>query len=88
MTLTGEYLVERMNDRERALAERVESVLPILKEKAIEVDRSGEFCTDHIATLSEAGLLGLVVPENYGGLGGGLRDLAAATFALGSARAL
>lgn len=85
MTLTGEYLVERMTDRERALAERVEAVLPTLKENAVAVDRDGEFCKDHITTLSEAGLLGLAVPRSYGGLGGGLRDLAAATFALGSA---
>ena len=30
------------------------------------------------------GLLGLVVPEEYGGLGGGLRDLAATTYTLGT----
>jgi alkylation response protein AidB-like acyl-CoA dehydrogenase len=85
MKLTGEYLVERMSDDERARAELVEGILPKLREQAIEVDRSGEFCVDHIATLSEAGLLGLIIPVEYGGLGGGLRDLAAATFAIGSA---
>lgn len=85
MPLTGEILVENMSPEERARAERVESVLPQLRESAVQVDRSGEFNTDHITTLSEAGLLGLVVPTEYGGLGGGLRDLCAATFALGTA---
>jgi len=85
MKLTGEYLVERMTADERARAERVEAILPKLREQAVEVDRSGEFCSDHVQTLSEAGLLGLIIPEAYGGLGGSLRDLAAATFAIGSA---
>jgi alkylation response protein AidB-like acyl-CoA dehydrogenase len=38
-----------------------------------------------VALLREAGLLGLVVPAEHGGLGGGLRDLAAATYAMGTA---
>ncbi len=85
MKLTGEHLVERMRDAERERAERVEAILPQIREQAVEVDRSGEFCRDHVRTLSEAGLLGLIIPEEYGGLGGGLRDLAATTFAIGSA---
>ena len=84
MKLTGEHLVERMTDGERERAARVEAVLPSLRDQAIDVDRSGAFCTDHVATLSESGLLGLIIPQEYGGLGGGLRDLAAATFAMGS----
>lgn len=85
MEFTGQRFVERMTDAEKARAERVESVLPALREAAAEVDTSGEFHRPHVRTLSEAGLLGLIVPEAYGGLGGGLRDLAAATFAMGTA---
>ena len=85
MKLTGEYLVERMSSEERERAEHVEAVLPELRAQAVEVDRSGEFCLDHVKTLSDAGLLGLIIPEAYGGMGGSLRDLAAATFAIGSA---
>ena len=85
MKLTGEYLVERMSAAERGRAECVEAVLPPIRERAREVDRGGEFCRGHVKTLGDAGLLGLVVPEAYGGMGGSLRDLAAATFALGSA---
>ena len=85
MKLTGEHFVERMTDSERDRAERVEQILPQLSAAAIAVDRDGEFCTDHVASLADAGLLGLIIPEAYGGMGGGLRDMAATTFAMGSA---
>ena len=85
MSLTGELLVEDMTDAERARAQRVEEILPTLREAAEEADLRAEFQTTHIKTLSEAGLLGLIVPEEYGGLGGTLRDLAATTFAMGTA---
>ncbi len=78
-------LLDRMTDRERAIAERVESVLPALREAAVRADAEGVFPREHVATLRDAGLLGLIVPETYGGLGGGLRDLCGATFALASA---
>ncbi|GMG86306.1 acyl-CoA dehydrogenase family protein [Biformimicrobium ophioploci] len=85
MKLTGEILLEDMNDAERARAELVEQVLPALREAAREVDASAQFHMPHVQRFSEAGLLGLVIPTAYGGLGGGLRDLAAACFAIGSA---
>ncbi|MEH6551603.1 MAG: acyl-CoA dehydrogenase family protein [Pseudomonadales bacterium] len=85
MTLTGEILVERMSAEEQHRAELVESILPSLREHALAVDKSGEFHKPHVKTLSDKGLLGLMVPTEYGGLGGGLRDLVAATFALGTA---
>ena len=83
--LTAASLVERMTPEEQARAERVESVLPALREHARAVDAEGRFEPSHVRTLSEAGLLGLIVPEAYGGLGGSLRDLAGATFAMGTA---
>ena len=83
--LTAQYLIEDMSPQERQRAERVESVLPKLREMAAEVDARGEFHVPHVKTLSKAGLLGLVVPEAFGGMGGGLRDLCAATFAIASA---
>ena len=79
---TGELLVEDMTEAERARALRVDQVLPALAERAEEADRSGEFPLEHVSTISGAGLLGLTVPVSYGGLGGGLRDLSAATFAM------
>ena len=68
---------------ERAL--RVDRVLPALAVRATEADLAGEFPLEHVRTISEAGLLGLTVPTEYGGLGGGLRDLSAATFAMATA---
>jgi alkylation response protein AidB-like acyl-CoA dehydrogenase len=82
---TGEILIEKMSNEERERAAIVESVLPALREHAHEVDQAGEFHMPHVQTLSEKGLLGLMVPKEYGGLGGGLRDLCAATFAMGTA---
>jgi len=83
--LTAERFIEDLTPAERSRAARVESVLPALRDAAVEADRLGEFPLDHVKTLSEAGLLGLVVPEEYGGLGGGLRDLVGATYAMGTA---
>lgn len=82
--LTAEYLLDDLTDAERARAERVESILPTLAERAGKMDHDGYLDPENIKTLSDAGLLGLVVPEEYGGLGGGLRDWAAACFAIGS----
>ena len=83
--LTAEYLLPDLTAAERERAERVESVLGTLRDAATDADACGEFPPGHAKTLAEAGLLGLVVPVEYGGLGGGLRDLAAATYALGTA---
>lgn len=83
--LTVEALIDDLSPAERERAERVESVLPALRDAAVEADRSGEFPLEHVKTLSEAGLLGLAVPEEYGGLGGGLRDIVGACFAMGTA---
>jgi alkylation response protein AidB-like acyl-CoA dehydrogenase len=85
MTFTGEIIVEDMTAPEKARAAKVEAILPILRDAAGKVDNEGAFELNHIKTLSDAGLLGLVVPEAYGGLGGNLRDLCAATFAMGTA---
>ena len=85
MTSTGEILIERMSEDEKARAAIVESILPELREHAHAVDQAGEFYMPHVETLSKKGLLGLMVPREYGGLGGGLRDLCAATFAMGTA---
>jgi len=42
---------------------------------AARVDREARFPATNVARLREAGLLGLTVPERYGGLGGGLLDV-------------
>ncbi|WP_254205265.1 acyl-CoA dehydrogenase family protein [Nocardia alni] len=83
--MIGEQLVEDMSGEERERAQRVDAILPALREAAEEADRTATFPVSHVRLLREAGLLGLVVPQEFGGLGGTLRDLAAATFAMGTA---
>ena len=56
-----------------------------MRNRAVKADQCGEFPIENIKLLSESGLLGLMVPEEFGGLGGTLRDLAGACFAMGSA---
>jgi alkylation response protein AidB-like acyl-CoA dehydrogenase len=82
--LTAEYLLPDLTEAERARAERVESILPQIAAAAEEADVTAAFPAGHVKLLADAGLLGLVVPTEYGGLGGGLRDLAATTYALGT----
>ncbi|MET7880858.1 acyl-CoA dehydrogenase family protein [Micromonospora profundi] len=82
---TGGRLIDDLTPAEQDRAARVEKVLPALRAAAAQADADGVFPAAHVALLRDAGLLGLVVPQEYGGLGGGLRDLAAATFAMGSA---
>ena len=83
-TLTAELLIDDLTPAERARMERVEEILPVLRERATAMDHDGFLDPANVRTLSDAGLLGLVVPEEYGGLGGGLRDWAAAAFAMGT----
>jgi alkylation response protein AidB-like acyl-CoA dehydrogenase len=84
-SLTGARLVEDMTLRERENAQRVERVLSVLRANAERADRDAQFQMENLAAIRESGLLGLIVPERYGGLGGSLRDLCAATFAMGTA---
>ena len=82
--LTAEYLVEDYSDQEREILQRVEDVLPVLAERSGPMDKEGYLDPANVKTLSDAGLLGLVVPEEYGGLGGDLRVWAGACFAIGT----
>ena len=83
--LVGEQFVERMSTAEKERAALVHNLLPQIRENAAEASASGQLPASNIQLLRDAGLFGLVVPEKYGGLGGTLRDLAAATYAIGTA---
>ena len=82
---TAESFIEDLNPAEKARAALVDAILPTLRERALAADRDGAFNHDNLALFREHNLTGLVIPQEFGGLGGGLRDLAAATFALGTA---
>jgi butyryl-CoA dehydrogenase len=49
-----------------------------LEPKAAELDKTGEFPTENIKKLAELGLMGMVVPEKYGGAGFDFVSLAVA----------
>jgi alkylation response protein AidB-like acyl-CoA dehydrogenase len=83
--LVVERLLENMTDAERERAAVIESVLPVLRENAGQADAEGKFPEANAKAIAESGLLGLVVPKEYGGMGGTLRDLTAATYAFGTA---
>ena len=82
--LTAEHLIEDYSAEERPLLERVESVLPALEARSAAMDQDSFLSLENVETLREAGLLGLVVPRAYGGLGGNLRVWAGACFAIGT----
>jgi len=56
--------------------ERARAVLPVLARHARQVDAEARFPSESLAALRGSGLMGLLVPARYGGLGGGLAELA------------
>jgi acyl-CoA dehydrogenase len=63
---------ERSSQR---LTDLVQAVLPVLRTHASDADASARFPVENLRALRETGLLGLLVPAEHGGLGGGLTDL-------------
>jgi len=87
MALTGEDLIEQMDDAERQRVERAETIPPTLRATAREIADKGGFRRPHCNILnynilSESGLLGLFAPDKYGGPDGAIRDPAAFSFAI------
>jgi acyl-CoA dehydrogenase len=55
--------------------QRADAVLPVLLAHAAEADLTAAFPVASVRELRNAGLFGLLVPHEYGGLGGDLADL-------------
>lgn len=70
---------------ERDPVSLAEEVRPVLAKHAADVDRAGRFPVEAMAALRESGLMGLLVPREYGGLGGELRDVAEVASSLAGA---
>jgi alkylation response protein AidB-like acyl-CoA dehydrogenase len=64
-----------MSVREQAL-QRLEQVLPVIADKAVETDKAGAFPVHTVQALTDAGLMGLLTPVEHGGLGGTISDAA------------
>ncbi|GGM89387.1 acyl-CoA dehydrogenase [Lentzea pudingi] len=62
-----------------------EKILPLLRENAAQVDGDATFPEAGLRALRECGLMGLLVPEEHGGLGGDLHDLVDVAGVLASA---
>lgn len=58
-----------------SLVERAEKVLPVLKDESVKSDVHATFPVAGLQALRDSGLLGLLVPKEYGGLGADLDDL-------------
>ncbi|MFJ9413729.1 acyl-CoA dehydrogenase family protein [Streptomyces sp. NPDC101227] len=65
------------------LTSRLAEVAEVTEQHARRTDRAAEFPVDALAALRRTGLLGLLVPAEYGGLGGTVGDLVAAAQTLG-----
>ncbi|WP_030414889.1 acyl-CoA dehydrogenase family protein [Streptomyces sp. NRRL S-1448] len=65
------------------LTDRLAAVTEATEEHLARTDRAAEFPVAALDALRRTGLLGLLVPEAHGGLGGTARDLAAAAQTLG-----
>jgi acyl-CoA dehydrogenase len=78
------YATGRDQDTSTPL-ERVRQVLPILREQATAVDEQAQFPVAGLDALRRSGLMGLLVPAAYGGLGGTLRQLTQVSAELGGA---
>jgi len=72
MNLTG------LSDEQRMMHDSVLDLLGrVLPESKIrELDRAGEFPHEAYQALADAGWMGLIYPEKYGGMGGSWKDLA------------
>ncbi|HLI50581.1 MAG TPA: acyl-CoA dehydrogenase [Thermomicrobiaceae bacterium] len=59
-----------LNSEQRLFQERFRAFADeVVRPRAAEIDRSGEFPRDVIDAAAELGLLGLPIPEEYGGIG-------------------
>lgn len=68
-----------------AADDAVEAALPVLEACAAEADLTGRFPERSVASLRANGLMGLLVPAEWGGIGGHLGDLVRVAGRLGSA---
>jgi alkylation response protein AidB-like acyl-CoA dehydrogenase len=67
------------------LSDRLDAVLPVVRESARHVDAEGVFPEAAVEALRESGLLGLTLPAEVGGLGAGPLELVDVTSGLASA---
>ncbi len=67
------------------LQDRLDQALPTVRDGAISADADGAFPTASVHALADAGLLGLTLPVELGGLGGGPAELVQAVSSVAAA---
>ena len=72
-----------LNENQRDLIALAESLGPAFAARAAKYDRDATFPFENYADLRNAGLLGLCVPEKFGGKGADLRTYALVSATLG-----
>src|ERR1051326_2307179 len=70
-------------DARNAIGERARTVTEKLKPTSPELDAQRAYPTEQLDALADAGLLGLLVATEHGGMGGDLTSLALACEAVG-----
>ncbi|GAA0682432.1 acyl-CoA dehydrogenase family protein [Kitasatospora atroaurantiaca] len=78
-------MTEIQSDAIAAAYREARSVLPVLRAQAAATDSSARFPDEAVQLLRANGLMGLLVPQEYGGSGGDLGDLIALAGMLASA---
>ena len=71
------------NEKQKELIALAESLGPAFAKRAEKYDREASFPFENYAELKSAGLLGLCVPEKFGGMGADLRTYALVSATLG-----
>ena len=64
-----------MNDLTAELLARARELAPRFAERAPQWDRTRAYCWDNVRDLTEAGLLGMTIPVEYGGRGATFHDV-------------
>ena len=72
-----------LSEKQKELIALAESLGPAFAERAAKYDREATFPFENYADLNNAGLLGLCVPEKFGGKGADLRTYALVSATLG-----
>jgi alkylation response protein AidB-like acyl-CoA dehydrogenase len=80
-SVTGSGL--KLSEKQNKLIALADSVGPAFAERAARYDRDATFPFENYADLKQAGLLGLCVPEKFGGMGADLRTYALVSATLG-----
>ena len=76
-------LLDGLDDEALALVDAADALVPVLEERAEEVDRSGHVSADVFKKLVDAGFIRVGVPKRLGGFGQRLQTLIAICAALG-----